>query len=534
MQRAILTLLAGAVVAGCRPATAPRPEPVTPPEAIARGRGTLPPVPFAEGPLAPRVEYPRPEQMIQSRDSNFILGSVGNGRASLTINGQPVPVWPNGAFLAWVANPAPTARPAYELAATLGEETAWLTLPVRVAGMPIPDSVRLIPDSLRPPPPPPNVVTDTTPAWVVLGDSALAQSDTDRVIVGRPGPNSVYRWFLLPGTRAQVTARYPGFARIRLDSALQIWVAAEDARTFAADTARPVRVAGNARVRSHADWSDLIIPISERPAYFVEERENSLELTLYGTRGSTDQVAYPSADSLIKLVEWEQALTDRAVYSVRLSQPPFGYLVMYDNGALVLRVRRPPQPVTGSALAGLTIAVDAGHPPGGAVGPTGYLESDAVLPVAFALQRILEERGAAVFMTRTTRDAVDLGMRPIMARRAGAHAFVSLHYNAYGDGVNPFVQPNGMEVYFYRPRSEPLARAIQAYLLAYQPLPDQGVLFRSLAVVRTTWMPAVLAEGGFMMIPEQENAMRTPEFQERYASAVADGLEAYFRAVRSP
>jgi N-acetylmuramoyl-L-alanine amidase len=157
-----------------------------------------------------------------------------------------------------------------------------------------------------------------------------------------------------------------------------------------------------------------------------------------------------------------------------------------------------------------------------------------VLPVGFALKRILEERGAKVVMTRTTRDVVDLALRPVIARRANAHAFVSLHYNAYGDGVNPFRMPNGTEVYFYRPHSEPLARAVQTELLRRQPLEDQGVHFRSLAIVRTTWMPSVLVEGGYIIIPEQENAMRTAEFQERYARSVADGLETYFRAVRAP
>jgi N-acetylmuramoyl-L-alanine amidase len=185
-------------------------------------------------------------------------------------------------------------------------------------------------------------------------------------------------------------------------------------------------------------------------------------------------------------------------------------------------------------LSGLTIAVDPGHPPGGAIGPTGFTEADAVLPVGFALKRLLEARGANVVMTRTTPDLVDLAARPVIARRAGAHAFVSLHYNAYGDGVNPFTQPNGMEVYFYRPHSETLARSVQSAMLKYQPLEDQGVHYRSLAVVRTPWMPAILAEGGYMMIPEQEHAMKTPDFQERYARAVADGLEEYFRALRTP
>jgi len=526
-------LAALVVAAGCRPATAPVPVPVTKPVV----KAPLPAVPLVAGPLAPRVVYPRADQLIQSPDSNFILGSIGNGRATLTINGAPVQVWPNGSFLAWVSNPPPTA-PFYELLTAVGPDTVRVTHPVRVAGMLPP-----VPDSLRPPP---NIVTDTTPTWVVLGvgDTAYALPDTDRVVIGRPGPNTVYRWFLLPGTRVQLTARYPGFARVRLDSALQIWVEAVDAKTFATDSIPPIRVARNSRVRSDTGWSDLIIPISERPAFFVEERERSLDLTLYDTRSSTDQVNYPSNDSLIRHVEWAVERNDRVRYSVRLSQEPYGYMVLYENGALVLRVRRQPprvgKPPAGisllpppTPLTGLTIAVDPGHPPGGATGPTGLTEPDAVLPVGFALKRLLEARGAKVVMTRTTRDAVDLQIRAVLARRAGAHAFVSLHYNAYGDGINPFIQLNGTEVYFYRPHSELLARAVQSRIAAYQPLPDQGVYYRSLAVVRTPWMPAILAEGGFMMIPEQENAMKTPEFQERYARAVADGLEEYFRALRA-
>lgn len=523
----IALLAAGAAVSGAcgRPATTV----TAPAPATVAARGALPPIPLVEGQLNPNLVYPKSGQLIRSPDSTFILGSVGNGRASLTVNGIPVKVEPNGAFLAFVPNPPPSA-PRYDLVAVLGTDTARFTQPVRVAGMP--------PDSLLPaaPPPPPAVVVDTTPAWVVLGDSASVAADTDRVIIGRPGPNDTYRWFLLPGTRVQLTARFPGFARVRLDSALQIWVVADDAKTFAADTTPPVRVAGNARVTSSPGWSDLIIPVGERPAFFVEEREHAIELTLYDTRGNTDLVNYPTEDSLIRRVEWVQERSDRVRYSVELSRPPFGYLVLYENGALVLRVRRPPPPLaraTDRPLDGITIAVDPGHPPAGATGPTGLYEGDAVLPVGLLLRRMLEQRGATVVMTRTTRDPLDLLTRPALARRAGAHAFVSLHYNAYGDGTNPFRQPNGVETYFYRPPSEPLARAVQAAIVRYQPLADQGIHYRSLAVVRTPWMPAILAEGGYIIVPEQENAMRTSDFQQRYARAIADGLESYFRAIRS-
>ena len=64
-------------------------------------------------------------------------------------------------------------------------------------------------------------------------------------------------------------------------------------------------------------------------------------------------------------------------------------------------------------------------------------------------------------------------------------------------------------------------------------LRDLGFYRRDLALVRSTWMPAVLTEGATLIIPEQEHALRTSAFQEAYARGIVDGLEAYFRALVS-
>src|SRR5687767_8104877 len=66
---------------------------------------TLPGVPVARGPLAIRVVYPPPDGIVRAKDSSFLLGSVGTGNAQLSINGYPVRVWPNGAWLAWIPLP---------------------------------------------------------------------------------------------------------------------------------------------------------------------------------------------------------------------------------------------------------------------------------------------------------------------------------------------------------------------------------------------------------------------------------------------
>jgi len=572
----------------------------------------LPAMPEVNGPLSIKVVYPPAQHLIESRDSNFIFGSIGSGRAALTINGAPARVYPNGSFLAFLPNPPATA-PRYDLVAISGNDTARASHPVRVqearppllttgpltvdtttisprAPMTSPMLVRaderirvtvrapvnasvwaawpngsqwLIPtpandsaagalfgaeiparslrdgailyaargaDTLRYGLLRPDLVDTLTTHLVRAGDIPL-RPDTDRVINGRPVPGGTYKWFLLPGTTLEMTGRMAGFTRVRLDSGLEIWIADGDVVPVPAGVPTPRRVTLNARVRSAPEWVDVVVPIqgSERPAFFVDEDARSLAVTLYGTRANTDIINYAENDTLLRTVEWKQVLDDRAELDITLRQPLYGYLVMWEDGNLVIRVRRRPAIDQRSPLRGLTIAVDPGHPPIGATGPTGLYEANAVLPVGEKVRQLLEERGAKVVMTRTTDAPVELGLRPIIARRENANVFVSIHLNAYGDGVNPLIARNGSGTYFFHKLSEPLARPVERGLVKNMGLPNLGVFYDNLAVVRPSWMPMVLTEGAFVIIPEQEAAMRTPEFQARYAQGIVEGLEEYFR-----
>jgi N-acetylmuramoyl-L-alanine amidase len=133
-------------------------------------------------------------------------------------------------------------------------------------------------------------------------------------------------------------------------------------------------------------------------------------------------------------------------------------------------------------------------------------------------------------MSRTTAEPLALAARPAMARRANADALVSVHLNALPDGVNPFTA-QGTGVYFFHPQSERLARDVQRGLVRWLMLPNLGVYYDNLALVRPTWMPSILTEGLFIMLPEQEAAMRTEAGQMAYARGIAEGLEAYFRGL---
>ena len=570
----------------------------------------LPPVPRVLGRIVPRVVYPPSNAVIAVRDSNFIFGSVGSGDVDLAINGFPVPVLPNGSFLAFLPVP-PRDRPAYDLVASRGRDTVRVSHAIRLTALPDdlsepgdplaeagsisprttlsrrPDEIvrvrvraapsavvmlegqgnstlfgtdsaavrrgdslmrvleveaRLLansaqivaargPDTLRLEAPRVSLSDPADRALGVVGVAASVLPDTDRVVIARPVEGGTYKWFLFPGTVVPVTGRTGTAVRVRLDRQLEVWIDSTEVRLLGSGALRPVRVAGNARVISgDPEWSDLVIPVGDRPPYSVETTPRGLTLTLYGTTGNTDIIGLASNDSLVERVTWIPEATDRVRFDVDLREPAFGYLVRFERNAIVLRIRRAPQVDRGRPLAGLTIAVDAGHPPAGSTGPTGLYEAVATLGIAQRLRTTLEQRGARVVMTRDGPSALGLSERPLAARRANAHAFVSIHLNALPDGVNPF-RAHGTGTYYFTGHSVQLARHVQRGMVAHMGLRDLGIFYDNLAVLRPTWMPAVLCEGAFLMIPEQEAALRTPVFQEAYASGVADGLEAFFRSL---
>src|SRR5690349_6057192 len=87
-------------------------------------------IPAAEGPLRIKVVYPNQNDRVDVLDSSFVFGSVGDGRATLTINGQSARVYPNGAFIGWIRYPAESpAR--LELVARHGAESQTVTLSVK-------------------------------------------------------------------------------------------------------------------------------------------------------------------------------------------------------------------------------------------------------------------------------------------------------------------------------------------------------------------------------------------------------------------
>ena len=591
----------------------------------------LPTVPPVRGPLQLRVVYPPPDGVVRAKDSSFLLGSVGTGDATLSINGHPVPVHPNGAWLAWIPLP-PDSLMRFHLLARRDEESVELNYYVRRAGwtptpparlwldstsiaprgrvwwprgeyltlsvrasegatvrMVLPDSTvvpmvpqsRLeeIPDAIRAfdrdttnlstdlrrdryvgvlrgrvlgpvlgpvldgPLVPPFIASllplslqpwpvveairggDTVPIIAELDDDTAGAGLTARIAVGRAVPGGTYHWFFPNGTRAEVSGRMNDDLRLRLAPESEAWVAAVEARPVPAVTSVPA-VVGSVRLTPMADRVRLRIPLTHRVPYQVTEGDRRLTLRLYGALGDVNWIQYGSADTLVRRAAWAQDRRQEVTLTLELSEPVWGYHAGWDRGDLLLDVRRPPPRRAG--LKGFLIAVDPGHPPGGSTGPTGLREAQANLGIGLEVKRLLEEAGARVFITRTADVPIDLWPRVQAAERAGADLLVSIHNNALPDGVNPYTN-HGASVYYNHPRSVPLARAVQAELVRRLGVRDLGIGRGDLALVRTTWMPSILTEGLFIIVPEQEAALRSARGQRLYAEAVVEGVRRFLR-----
>jgi N-acetylmuramoyl-L-alanine amidase len=359
-----------------------------------------------------------------------------------------------------------------------------------------------------------------------VGVAATDRPDSTVIGVKQPAPGNPFQWFFPNGTRLEITGESGNYLRVRLSPELHVWVQADQVQLLPAGTPPPRGEVGTIEVTPEPEFARVSFSTTERLPYEVEPTERGATITFYGATGRTGFMGYGRTDPFVEQVRWEQPADD--VYRVHfdLSQPLWGVWHGWnERGNLELRLRRPPTVDPRSPLRGLRIAVDAGHPPGGAIGPTRLTEADANLMVTRRLVPMLERAGAQVIEIRPDTATVPLIRRPIIAMQNDAHLLVSVHFNAFPDGVNPF-ERHGTIMFYYWPYSLEFARHLQREILAELRLPDRGVRFQDLALPRTPWMPSVLTETAFMMIPEIEAALRDPGVQQRIA-------EAHFRAIES-
>lgn len=350
---------------------------------------------------------------------------------------------------------------------------------------------------------------------------------TDSVQTIRHGPRKGYFSIFQPeGVEALAVGAEGGWYRVKLSPGQYAWADKASVKRLPKGLLPQQSWLRSIRTYSRPDKLLVEFPLRARHAFRVyEDDPRTIRIQLFGVTTDTDWIRYDFTDSLVDIATWSQPEYDLYELRLRLTSDLWGYDTYYTGNSLYLQLNRAPErPHT---LWGKKVVVDPGHShDAGAVGPTGYTEAEANLGIALVLQKELERKGAEVIMTRDDGRDLPLYDRPIIAKEADADLFVSVHNNALPDGVNPFTN-HGTSSYYYHPHSIELARAIHGEMIKTTKLPDRGLYHGNLAVNRPTQYPAVLVECAFMMIPEQEAALKTDRFRRKVARAIVRGIEKF-------
>ncbi|HUQ18045.1 MAG TPA: N-acetylmuramoyl-L-alanine amidase [Gemmatimonadaceae bacterium] len=224
------------------------------------------------------------------------------------------------------------------------------------------------------------------------------------------------------------------------------------------------------------------------------------------------------------------------------------------------------------------VVVDAGHggPDNGMSGPIGggprLVEKYITLSVAKLVAQELRSSGVDVLMTRTTDTLIALSDRGRIANKNKGDVFVSIHVNATGSRGASAARERGFETYFlaeaksedalrvekmeneavrfetgaYAPKGDPLsfiindmaqnehlresndlAETIQQGLRTFHPGPSRGVQQANFAVLRGSYMPAVLVEIGFGTNPAEAEYLSDYSNQREIARSVARSVLDY-------
>lgn len=182
-----------------------------------------------------------------------------------------------------------------------------------------------------------------------------------------------------------------------------------------------------------------------------------------------------------------------------------------------------------------TIVLDAGHGgwDPGKTGTAGANEKDLNLAVVERLADYLEQGGAKVILTRSSDDALGSGKRADMAERkkianeSGADILVSIHQNAF-----PSAKAKGAQVFYHKSseNGKLLAEAVQESLRSRVDGSNQRLAKENsdYYILRTTEIPAVIVECGFLSNREEEKLLNDTDYQEKLAWAIYCGILDYF------
>ena len=331
-----------------------------------------------------------------------------------------------------------------------------------------------------------------------------------------------------------LNGRMNGQYRIALNEKESAWLEENHLKTSFFSDYQPNHVTDLKTIAS-AEKTRLVFSGSRQIPISIHEFNDRMELTLYYTSGFDENYSFDTTSPIIDNITWSEPARDTVLFKIYFKKGAslWGHAYDFEENNLVVDLMHPPVLTSqkDAPLKGARILLDAGHSPrrtipyDGAVGPTGYLEYEANLALAEELKPLLEKAGATVIMTRSGHNQMSLQKRYQLALKEKAHIFVSLHYNALPETLNPLARARGYSVYYNYPHSFQLAQSVYDAFTRHVPIADNGMIANDvLFIPRIPQMPSILVENAYLILPEQEEMAKTAEGRSVFVQALYEGI----------
>ena len=169
---------------------------------------------------------------------------------------------------------------------------------------------------------------------------------------------------------------------------------------------------------------------------------------------------------------------------------------------------------------------------------TKQTEYSLALKVAKKLKKILKKRGYKVIMCRTKNDVnMSNSERAAIANNSNADAFIRIHANgAASKSVN-----GAMTI--CQTKNNPFNSSIYANSKLFSEKVLDGVVNKTGCKKLYVWetdtmsginwskVPVTIIEMGYMTNEAEDRALNTASYQKKMAEGMADGIDAYFKAL---
>ena len=423
------------------------------------------------------IVYPKRYNVVINANSTFFIGS---SKEPVKINGQDVPLHQTGAF-AYVVN-LKNGENIFKIISGEEYKLYKITKPV------IKQYSANTPQIIK--------YNNTKPYYVTTDNTPLRSTPVDA------GINRMAH--LQRNVLLNIDGEKGSFYRVKLAENKYCWISKSSVKPCENYTNTPAKLFATTEDSSGENYTFTFKLDKTVPFEIVEG--NPMVLKLYNIDGMPD-------NTLVK----EFSATKISGYKGRFVGTDF-----------VWEIRKPFNINHRRPLKNMNIAIDAGHGGSefGAIGCLGDKEKDIVLDIAKDLEKELNKHGANVIMTRSEDNYLGLKERVDIANYSDAKIFISIHANALPDGANPN-EHSGTSIYYYYNQAKPLADCMIQTITEDMNLNDDKVRQASFAVVRNTNALSILIETAYLINPEDNSKLVSPEFRKNYAKAIVKGLENY-------